>query len=126
MSIDPAVIGWIAVGALSATASIPLSLRLLHPEAPQRARIMRVHYICALTVPAFGLTHALIAVVALRPFSQTGIVVASIALIALCMQLSLGNELRTQPEPRSELLKRAHLAVMVAISAMLAIHIWLD
>jgi phosphatidylserine synthase len=112
--------GWIATSFLAAASALPFALRWL------RVRGMRAHYVLGFAIPALALIHSSFTMTRMRGTDQLGIWLATLALVGLFVQMSLGIELRAPPWGRPRRLRRWHLAMMIATSGLVAGHIALN
>jgi hypothetical protein len=115
--------GWIAVFLLAIASALPFLLRWM--RATGRSG-MRVHYLLGFAIPAFALIHTSFTMMRMRGLDQTGLWLATFALVGLFVQMSLGIELRAPPWGQPRGLKRWHLAMMIAASGMIAGHVVLN
>ena len=115
--------GWIAVLLLAGASLLPFFLRWIRARG---AKAMRAHYLLGFAIPMLALLHSSLTMTRMRGLDVTGIWFATVALVGLFIQMSLGIELRAPPwgQPRS--LRRWHLVVMLATSAFVAGHIALN
>jgi hypothetical protein len=115
--------GWIAVLLLAAASALPFLLRWLRVKG---ANGMRVHYLLGFAIPAAALIHSSFTMMRMRGLDMTGIWFATIALVGLFVQMSLGIELRAPPWGKPRGLRRWHLVMMLATSGFIAGHIVLN
>lgn len=115
--------GWIAVLLLAVASALPLLLRRLRARGPNG---MRAHYLLGFAIPALVLMHSSLVMTRMRGTDVTGIWFATVALVGLFVQMSLGIELRAPPWGKPRGLRRWHLVVMLATSGFIAGHIALN
>ena len=115
--------GWIAVLLLAAASVLPFVLRWLRVKG---ANGMRAHYFLGFAIPALALVHSSFTMMRMRGLDTTGIWFATIALVGLFVQMSLGIELRAPPWGKPRRLRRWHLVMMLATSGFIAGHIVLN
>jgi hypothetical protein len=115
--------GWIAVLLLAVASVLPFLLRWLKSRGPGG---MRAHYLLGFAIPALAMMHASLVMPRMRGLDMTGIWFATIALVGLFVQMSLGIELRAPPWGKPRGLRRWHLVMMLATSGFIAGHIALN
>jgi len=115
--------GWIAVFLLGVASALPFLLRWMRATG---ANGMRVHYVLGFAVPAFALIHSSFTMMRMRGLDRTGLWFATLALVGLFVQMSLGIELRAPPWGQPRHLRRSHLAMMIAASGLVAGHVVLN
>ena len=115
--------GWIAVLLLAVASVLPFILRWLRAKGQNG---MRVHYLLGFAIPAVALIHSSLTMMRMRGLDMTGIWFATIALVGLFVQMSLGIELRAPPWGKPRGLRRWHLVTMLATSGFIAGHIVLN
>jgi hypothetical protein len=115
--------GWIAVFLLGIASALPFLLRWIRATGPNG---MRVHYLLGFAIPAFALIHTSFTMMRMRGLDQTGLWFATLALVGLFVQMSLGIELRAPPWGQPRRLRRLHLVMMIAASCLIAGHVVLN
>jgi hypothetical protein len=119
-----ALSGWLALTVFAATLIVPLGVRALRIGGRQRRRFMTLHFALGIAVPALGLAHAAIPLRAAGMYGLKvqGLVFATGALLLLFVQAGLGIALREDVAARP-IVRSAHLATMLAVATLIALHI---
>ena len=88
---------------------------------------MRAHYALGFAVPAIAFIHAWIPMATGRAgsFGRIGLWIATLALLLLFVQMTLGMSLRSSSSGGGGL-RRIHIGMMVVMAALIATHITLD
>jgi hypothetical protein len=123
MFVLSATTGWIAVFLLTIASALPFLLRWMRTTGRNG---MRMHYFLGFAIPAFALIHSSFTMMRMRGLDQTGLWLATLALIGLFVQMSLGIELRAPPWGQPRRLRRTHLIMMIAASGLIAGHVALN
>jgi len=118
-----ATTGWIAVFLLGVASALPFLLRRMRTTGRNG---MRAHYLLGFAIPAFALIHSFFTMMRMRGLDQTGLWFATLALVGLFVQMSLGIELRAPPWGQPRGLRRWHLVMMIAASGLVAGHVVLN
>lgn len=123
------VTGWILLGLLFATAVYPFLLRsgLLGPVQPFFKR-MRLHYWFGYSIAIIVLVHLWIPMSAqlAGKVNATGLYLATIALILIYVQVSLGRLLKQPKLAARRIVRRWHFWIMTGIVTFVIGHIVLN
>ena len=123
------VTGWILLGLLFATAVYPFLLRsgLLGPVQPFLKR-MRLHYWFGYSIAIIVLVHLWIPMSAqlAGKVNATGLYLATIALILIYVQISLGRLLKQPKLAARRIVRRWHFWIMTGIVTFVVGHIVLN
>ena len=123
------VTGWTLVVLLVVTVLYPFLLRagVLGPVQPFLVR-MRFHYWLGYTITAIVLVHTWISMSTRLAGSvnETGLYLATGALILVCIQVGIGRRLSWPKLSQRHLLRRWHLGLMIGIAVLVLSHILLD
>lgn len=97
-------------------------------RAPDLLRRLRPHYVLGYAAIALGLAHSVLAITRrpLPPAAEAGLWLGSLAALLLVAQLLLGRGLREPALPGRARARRAHVWLMAAILALVALHAVLD
>ena len=114
--------GWIAALLFAVTAALPFLLRLAKTAGRARATSMRVHYLLGFAIPGLALLHSGATMARIGTSDALGIWLASLALAALFLQMSIGNGLRAGFFSA----RWAHFAVMLIAAGLIGGHVWLN
>jgi hypothetical protein len=119
--------GWIAAIAFVAAALLAIALREFRFAAVPGFGTMRAHYALGFAVPAIAFIHAWIPMATGRAgsFGRIGLWIATLALLLLFVQMTLGMSLRSSSSGGGGL-RRIHIGMMVVMAALIATHITLD
>jgi hypothetical protein len=121
--------GWVLIVLLIATIIYPFLLRngLLGPVQPFLKR-MRLHYWLGYSIAVIVLVHLLIPMTAALAgrVNPVGLYLATIALILIFVQVSLGRRLSWPKLPIRRVVRRWHFGVMVGIVVFVLGHIALN
>ena len=127
--------GWVLVVLIGATTTLPYLVRRprllgVHVPGPRRGYLERLwpHYRIGYAIGVLAVLHAWIPMSAGLGgrVDQTGLYVATVALGAIAIQVSIGYRLR-EPRRRDRLrLRRMHVSLMAIILILVAGHVWLD
>jgi hypothetical protein len=125
--IGTAFSGWIAAIAFVAAALLAIALRELRFTAIPGLGTMRTHYALGFAVPAIAFIHAWIPMATGRAggFERVGLWIATLALLLLFVQMTLGMSLRSSSSGARGL-RRVHIGMMIGVAALIATHITLD
>ncbi len=129
LSTISSVTGWGLLVLLVATVAYPFVLRagLLGPVQPFLKR-MRLHYWLGYSIAGITLVHAWIAMSAgqIGRLNSTGLYLATLALLLLFVQVSLGRRLSFPKLPIRRVIRRWHFWVMIGIVTFIVGHILLN
>lgn len=115
--------GWIAFLVLGITTALPYLLRGQHRDVPLRVR-MWPHYWLGYGLVILVLVHSSFVMGPATVRSDSaGIWAATLALCLLFLQLALGLLLQNG-SPTQRQLRRLHFRSMIAIAALVVVHLW--
>jgi hypothetical protein len=123
-----AMTGWMATFLFGAGTSIPYVLKASRPAARAYGLRLRPHYWLGFLIPAISFLHAWLPMSAGRisGFDQTGLLLATAALVVMLWQLTLGVTLRSATGVERESSRRWHFRTMVLICSLVIAHIVLN
>lgn len=116
--------GWLAAVAFSTAMVVPWGVKTLRIYGRPRRRFMALHLVLGIAVPLVGLAHGVLPLTGagLSALRKPALVLGLSALLLLFGQMALGISLRGAKGTRPQLLS-AHLATMLALVGLIAVHI---
>jgi hypothetical protein len=123
-----AVSGWIATVLLGVGAVIPYYVRSTTGMAGSNRARLRPHYWIGFLLPAVAFVHAWLPMSegGMRSTDLTGLLLATIALLAILGQVSVGLGVRRSTGTDRRTSKRIHFWTMVCIASLIAAHVLLN
>lgn len=118
-----AVSGWIALACVPVTALTAWLLRRFLRGAILRR--MRLHFVFGYAALVFALVHLSLSMGSMRGADSTGLWLATLAMLALGLQVLLGTNLQSAGAGRAPL-RRLHLLLFVTIVALAIGHVALN
>ena len=123
-----ALSGWLAALLLGANACSPYLIRATQGVAQERPARFRLHYTLGLLIPAFAFVHAWLPMGAGlgRQLEQTGLLLATAALVIMLFQIGCGISLRGSQGSTRRIIRRLHFWTMALLIGLVTTHIILN
>jgi hypothetical protein len=117
--------GWLAAGLLCVAASGPLVVRLFHfLNRPVASWLLQSHYRLGGVAAIAGVVHTLVSVTRAQAVfaAEVGLWLASASAGLLVIEAVLGSSMRDPRAPNPRRSRQRHLAIMLALVTMVALH----
>jgi cytochrome b561 len=120
--------GWAATLLFAVGVGIPFFIRATASATASYFTRLRPHYWIGFLIPAVAFLHAWIPMSGghVRGYDQTGLLVATAALVVMLGQVLLGLALRTARGTIRQSSRRLHFWTMATIAILVVVHIFLN